>query len=335
MRFVVGRNNLAATIFVPYDCGYKCPFCTTKHEYKDMTNFSLERIINSIKTINGMPDVKDVVFTGGEPFADLKQLQQMLNAVSHEKNIYINTTLPARGLRETLDFIARNSSVISGLNISRHIDSFVSNKTDIALGELNYMPIRINCVLSREYSTTELSDFIELYKHKNRVINFRADYRHITTENLKTLNNEFIKQLLSLGLEYQASNGCLVCNTDYFTAQGKYYIVYHRGIERSSIKLGETIIVNDIIIKQTGSMYYDWDDNNSDEVIDIEGMIKTFWVGTKPTEKDMPVKIAEAKAVVAKAKKSNPEPKLVSVGECYPRINPGDCYRPKCGSGGC
>lgn len=328
MRFVVGRNNLAATIFVPYDCGYNCPFCTTKHEYADMSSFSLEKIIEQIKIINRMPAVQDVVFTGGEPFADLISLQLLINAVDVRKSIYINTTLPIRDIKQTLHFISKNRGKISGLNVSRHIDSFVSNKSDIALGELAYMPIRINCVLSREYSDEELKDFIEIYKHTNRVINFRADYRHITFDNLKTLEHKMIKQLLDLGLFYVASNGCLVCNTDYFTYHDdrfvieNYLIVYHRGIERSSVRLGETIIVNDIIIKQDGSMRYDWD--LTDEVTDIDLMIKTF--ATEPVKKvsasqEDPGKIVKASAEVKKS-------------DCYPRIEIGKCHA-SISTGGC
>ena len=328
MRFVIGRDNLAATIFVPYDCGYSCPFCTTKHEYKDTSKFSLEEIIKQIKIINHMPGVKDVVFTGGEPFADLFQLQKLINAVDIRKNIYINTTLPMKGIRETLSFISKNRGSIKGLNISRHIDSFVSNKSDIALGELAYMPVRINCVLSREYSNEELGDFIEIYKHKNRVINFRADYRHITFENLKTLENKMIKQLIDLGLYYLASSGCLVCNTDYFTyydialTTENYLIAYHRGIEKSSIKLGETIIVNDIIIKQDGSMRYDWE--LTDEVTDINRMIDTFSV----KEEAIPKLKAEPEPVIKKEKAQ------IKKDDCYPKFNLGKCYGNLSG-GGC
>jgi len=55
-------------------------------------------------------------------------------------------------------------------------------------------------------------------------------------------------------------------------------------------------------------------------VIDVEGMIKAFWVGTKPTEKDMPVKIE-----TPKIKRPNPESKLVD--ERHPKIKRDNRYR--------
>ena len=33
LRLIVGRSNLSITVFVPWDCENKCPFCTTKSLY--------------------------------------------------------------------------------------------------------------------------------------------------------------------------------------------------------------------------------------------------------------------------------------------------------------
>ena len=33
-NIIIGRDNISATIFVPYDCTNKCKFCTTKYLYK-------------------------------------------------------------------------------------------------------------------------------------------------------------------------------------------------------------------------------------------------------------------------------------------------------------
>ena len=75
IEYVVGRSNLALTIFVPYDCPNHCPFCTSKDDYKDTSTFSLDEIIKSIRNIAYLPQITDIVITGGEPFADLKSLQ--------------------------------------------------------------------------------------------------------------------------------------------------------------------------------------------------------------------------------------------------------------------
>ena len=36
MDVIIGRENISATVFVPYDCENRCNFCTTKHFYADL-----------------------------------------------------------------------------------------------------------------------------------------------------------------------------------------------------------------------------------------------------------------------------------------------------------
>ena len=60
-------GGATVTIFVPYDCGNNCPFCINKKEYADCTGFSLEKIIESIRTMDAITPYCDFVFTGGEP----------------------------------------------------------------------------------------------------------------------------------------------------------------------------------------------------------------------------------------------------------------------------
>jgi len=278
MKFIVGRNNLAASIFVPYDCSNNCAFCTTKNEYKDTSKFNVNNIVNSIEKINKMSKVVDVVITGGEPLGDLKQLDKIVSTITASKNVYINTTLPMTNVVGSINYI-NNVSVISGINISRHITKIVPSISDELLDNI-YKPIRINCVIMRNYTNDELINFINKYKDYNRVINFRADYRYAAKETLSTFDNKFINQLIDLGLEYTGTSGCSVCNTDYFKTDDGYIVCYHRGLEHSSVKLGNTVMVNDIIVKQDGSMYYDWDLKNQY----IDDMIETL-TDTKPDVK--------------------------------------------------
>ena len=270
MKFIVGRSNLAATVFVPYDCKNNCSFCTTKHEYADTSKFSIKKIKDQLKVINKMPDVRDVVFTGGEPFANIKLLDEMIQVVSNDKYIFVNTTLPFDTAEEAVDYI-NSSKRINAVNISRHIDKIISKKSDLLFKKIK-KSIKINCVVFRKYSDSEIIDFIEEYKDNNRNISFRADYRTINKSNLSTLDDPFFQQLASLGLTYLGSSGCSVCNTDSFLTKDGFEVSYHRGIENSALKVGETVMVNDLIIKQDGSLYYDWNKGNTD----MNELIKKF-----------------------------------------------------------
>ena len=48
------EGGATVTIFVPYDCKNHCPFCINKEEYGDMTGFSLEKIVESIRRMDAI-----------------------------------------------------------------------------------------------------------------------------------------------------------------------------------------------------------------------------------------------------------------------------------------
>lgn len=274
-QYILGRSNLAVTIFVPYDCPNNCPFCTSKDEYTDTSNFSLRKILTSLDQVAGLNQVRDIVITGGEPFADLTKLQIILDACKKhcDKNVYINTTLPVidEDVREEIfEFILKNHNVITGLNISRHM-CLKTKFEDDSLIETLYnntkLGIRINSVLlgvEAEYS--RVSDFITKYSHYVTSINFRGDYTKIRDQNdLRGLDNPFLQILFNLPeLTYITSGGCLVCNNNDFITQNKVYVSLHRGYEHSLVKLGRYHILNDIIIKQDGRILSDWDGEELD-----------------------------------------------------------------------
>ena len=72
------EGGATVTIFVPYDCKNHCPFCINKEEYGDMTGFSLEKIVESIRRMDAITPRCDFVFTGGEPFADIDMIGYLI-----------------------------------------------------------------------------------------------------------------------------------------------------------------------------------------------------------------------------------------------------------------
>lgn len=273
VEYIVGRNNLAVTIFVPYNCPNNCPFCTSKKDYENNKDFSMEEIIKSFRKVAYKPFVKDIVITGGEPFADLKQLDYLLNEVSgavlnYGKNLYINTTLPCTSdeqREEILQFLYRHQKVISGLNISRHMN-FKTKYEDFKLLEDIYntvkVKIRINSVLFGKVYPSKVKSFINEYVPVCDGISFRADYTKIKTQDdLRNIDkDEFVDILFNMEeLYYLGSGGCMVCNNDDFIYKNKT-ISYHRGMENSLITKGDYKIINDIVIKQNGKTVLDWKD---------------------------------------------------------------------------
>ena len=161
------EGGATVTIFVPYDCKNHCPFCINKEEYGDMTGFSLEKIVQSIRRMDAITPKCDFVFTGGEPFADIKKLQIMLDEIPTTHRVFINTTLPVSKCQTEEDILAfaeRNKHKITCINVSRHMQHYVVESNDSLLTRLP-VPFRINCVLYKDYPKENLIPFIERF-HK-------------------------------------------------------------------------------------------------------------------------------------------------------------------------
>lgn len=251
MLYQSGRGNLALTVFVPYDCKNNCPFCTSKQMYNKGNLAEMDYIINNIIKLGNLNLIKDIVFTGGEPFADLKKLQLLIDAAYlTKKNIFINTTMP------DVNFINKNKNKITGISVSRHIKVKTQEEFDKKLSNIE-VPVRINSVLYNisKDDKDELKEFIN--KYSAFPIHFRENYRGMTIEKLKNVADNYFCKILAeeLKLHYYYGGGCHVCEDEVFENN----IHYHRGMEFSSFVIGDTTVINDVIIYPTGEICYDWD----------------------------------------------------------------------------
>lgn len=265
------EGGCTCTVFVPYDCNNHCPFCINKQEYKDTSKFSLEKIIESLKTINEITPKCDIVFTGGEPLANLDSLQKMLDVLLDSHNVYINTTFPIQPNvteKETLDFVERNKSKITCINISRHIQKYVEESPDEIIAKIPTHK-RVNCVLYKNYNYIDkLYEYTERWGKYHIPIQFRFDYTETTPENLYEEENDPILQDLKKHFTYIGLDGCRMRNGFHFKYKlkdGTYeFMTYHKTLPYSTIvekdkEDGITYdILYDILIKQTGEFHSDW-----------------------------------------------------------------------------
>lgn len=258
-------GGATVTVFVPYDCRNNCPFCVNKREYADCSGFSLPDILQSIRTMDAITPRCDVVFTGGEPLADLTALQTMLDAVPATHKVYINTTFPLQNhsdAGEMLAFTARNREKITCMNISRHLQKYVEESPDEIIGQIA-CPTRINCVLYRHYPAQRLYEYVERFLPYGIPIQFRYDYTETTPENLYEEENDRILQDLRRLFTYRGLDGCRMRNGFHFSYKG-LHMTYHKTLPYSTITEtgpdGVTYdILYDIIIKQDGRIHSDWD----------------------------------------------------------------------------
>lgn len=258
------EGGATVTIFVPYDCKNHCPFCINKGEYADMTGFSLEKIVESIRRMDAITPKCDFVFTGGEPFANIEKLQTMLDQIPNTHRVFINTTLPVSQTQtedDILAFAERNKHKITCINVSRHMQHYVVESNDSLLARLP-VPFRINCVLYKDYPKENLIPFIErFHKLPGASIQFRFDYTATTPENL--YEPDKILHDLKEVAEYTGLDGCRMRCGFHFDYQGME-LTYHKTLPYSTIeetdpKDGVTYdILYDILIKQTGEIHSDW-----------------------------------------------------------------------------
>ncbi len=257
-------GGATVTIFVPYDCGNNCPFCINKKEYADMTGFSAEAICESIRTMDAITPECDFVFTGGEPFANLDSLQVMLDAIPRTHKVYINTTLPLlNGVTEDdiVAFAQKNRDKITCINVSRHLVKYVKESGDELIARMP-VPVRINCVLFRDYPKDRLVPYIERIQALGRPIQFRFDYTDTTPENLYDREYDMIYQDLCKVARYTGLDGCRMRCGFHFDYNG-LELTYHKTLPYSTIvETGEDgvtyDILYDILIKQTGELHSDW-----------------------------------------------------------------------------
>lgn len=275
--YIRGRDNLAVTLFVPWDCGRNCAFCTTKHEYKDTSKFSLDKQLSTLLGIWCLPDIKDVVITGGEPFANIPELDRLLSSIQSlrrlsPKKVFINTSKVDFTEKEFAEFqrvLDKHAGYIDGVSISNHIGNewLTPGSEVISSFRKHQIPVRMNCVVDYTKVTHhELIDFVLTWQHEVDTISFRRDYTTVDNRNDLTDDDDVVDRLVDLFGHYTES-GCQVCHDNVFKG-GKVH--YHRGYKNTSIVnlLGD-VVVNDLIIKQDGKLYLDWEGAGPFSVSDV------------------------------------------------------------------
>lgn len=264
--FVTGRGNLALTIMVPFDCPNNCPFCESKKEYAAHRP-SLDNVINSIKKFfrdNNTLKVPEVVITGGEPMANILALRKIINVIPSDKDIYINTTLLRIHFQEFVALV-NSEPQIKGINVSRHEATYEEDcrllhciAPDGWFRQIN-KSIRINCVVN---NGTNIYDIMDRWKGQRVELSFRENFNTMTEQDLHNPYSGYLPRLAS-ELHYEGHTQCKVCDTTIFKCRSGLVVRYHKGIKHTLVRVrANHYEVNDIIIRQDGEVFADWDFSN-------------------------------------------------------------------------
>ena len=266
--FVSGRKNLALTVMVPFDCPNNCPFCESKKEYaKNRPN--LEAVLNTMKLFfekNNTLDVPEVVITGGEPMANILALRKIINVIPSDKDIYINTTLIKKNFEAFVDLV-NNHPQIKGINVSRHCTTYEEDcKTLHGIVPDEWLSkfeksVRINCVI-KDRKNSFFRGVISRWERTGVELSFREDFNTMTKEELHNPYSHSLPYVATLP-EYVGHTMCKVCDTTTFRSRQGMMVRYHKGIKNTLVYLGnDKWEINDIIIRQDGEIFADWDFTN-------------------------------------------------------------------------
>lgn len=283
------KNGATITIFAPYDCKNNCKFCVNKKDYKTNRKFDLAQVAHSLFQLHDITPSCDIVITGGEPFADLDKLTQLLRAIAvingenrykglDPHKVFINTTLPGDP-EEIMNLINKFEKQIVGLNVSRHARPWVKVCNDDLIEKLEgIVEVRINTVITDNHDVYNYDkEVYDKYKNNRGVKSFqvREDYTTVDTMNLyqfSPLMKEFLWVREGIGEEQleQYFRTHLIFGNDFRwnLAIGEN-ISYHKTLPYSSIYCGSTNKeINDIIITPQGKILDDW--NHYGQELDLD-----------------------------------------------------------------
>ena len=288
-RVMWGREERPLTLFVPWDCGHNCPFCTTKHEYEtkyppEKFDYFFARQKESLRRMLEYGFVDSVVFTGGEPLADVGRLDELVDIARQCRRnvkIFVNTSLNLTEGQATLaiDYLrvcAAREDKVDGVSVSLpYADIEMFNARGYAalmrlmrMQSWPYNFVRVNSIIRGNESSAQIRKFVSAILATRKEfgvwsINFRKDYTECTQANLNDCRDPFLSTLMCMeDFTYQGHGGCLVCRNDVFWPRDDemHRVTYHRGVESTSLRYGDFLVINDFVIKQDGEIRYDWSD---------------------------------------------------------------------------
>ena len=93
-------------------------------------------------------------------------------------------------------------------------------------------------------------------------LSFRENFNTMTEQDLHNPYSGYLPRLAS-ELEYKGHTQCKVCDTTIFKRRSGLVVRYHKGIKNTLVYLGnDKYEINDIIIRQDGQVFCDWDFTN-------------------------------------------------------------------------
>lgn len=297
-----GRDNLALTVMMPSPCKATCKFCTVRNFYTNHASnpadlwYQFQRLVKFSQWPSDQLKPEDIVFSGGEPFYDLRLLSNMVTmAKANGFKTYVNTILPVvgNGAYEESNYwdqVKELAQHLDGINISRHSGSHQTDcavqfgvrvVSDSFIKELAKLTkVRINSMANPNGLITQVDMYSKRWEHiatdgGDIELAIRLDYDQIAVDNnmpgicklpVPLMQNRDVIPLF--GWQDDKGNNpviflertrCAVCESLKFQKRNGFKFRIHQGSKRSSRILGlSQIEINDLILMHNGVLCYDW-----------------------------------------------------------------------------
>lgn len=259
------KKDRMCTVYFPKDCPNNCKFCTSK-EFYNKNKPNKEKVLDWLKSFENS-ELTEIVITGGEPMSDIELLRKMLEYCKN-KNVYINTTFFYRNLDEFINLV-NEYTCIKGINISRHTESYEKDSKilkNIAKDEevlrIN-TNVRINCFVGEKINKDKMEQVINRWeplweKKESLDLSFRHDYNTINESILHLLDTESIRSATEVG-EYYGRVYCHACDKVLFKTKKGMNFRIHRGLQKTRVKIGNIIEMQEMVLFPDGVLATDWD----------------------------------------------------------------------------
>lgn len=277
------RDDLTCTIMAPTPCKNDCSFCTQKKIYnRTFGTNDIANIIEAVEKLSEISRIKNFVVSGGEPFADMgiaKLLLRQIRSITSGRDLYVNSNFPAENIKKSINLVNRYTN---GFSISSHIidggytNIDTVNKINDAIID-GSLSCRVNCVLGdKDFVVDDIEKFITSHLGNNIThINFRADYFKYPKDKVHSTNDRFLVGLKKLVHHMYDKTSvvdcvvseCAVCRTDTLIVADRcnpfeeIHISYHRSNADSTVMIGDTAFISDVIVMPDGRITLDWDGN--------------------------------------------------------------------------
>ena len=217
------------TIYMTNACNFQCVYCTQNHVVKNLTNETLENIIDLICEISTYAKQIYIKWFGGEPllqYSKMLTISQQAYDICKADKCKLNTFITTNGyLLSRSNLIQMKKYGLSGMQVTVDIDRTTHNKMrPLANGKGTYdiiikniltalemhikIVLRINIPEGKTLDSIMVLNEIPIEYRKFVVVSFCNVFQNEKKESMY----KYIKKAIDMGFQYESRNNFNICD---------------------------------------------------------------------------------------------------------------------------